>query len=207
MFRKLQAALCASVLSAASLAASATIVDIEALTGATGRVLHLAAGTYDVRYVGIADGGAYDAWNPWGFVAGCDGGGMNCGNGWIVSSAIDFGHGTANFDSVDGYAWTSAKLPDDNRIYQTPGQALASAQSVPMLYAPLAQAFVAAAYVDAPAPWQFTLAQAQDVKFFLVDAPYTDNIGGVSLEVAPVPLPASVALLAPALLALRRRAR
>lgn len=207
MFRKLQAALCASALSAASLAASATIVDIEALTGATGRVLHLAAGTYDVRYVGIAGGGAYDAWNPWGYVAGCDGGGMNCTNGWIVSSAIDFGHGTGNFDGVDGYAWTSAKLPDDNRIYETPGQALASAQSVPKLYAPLAQAFDAAAYVAAPAPWQFTLAQAQDVKFFLVDAPYSDNTGGVSLEVAPVPLPASVVLLAPALLALRRRAR
>jgi hypothetical protein len=48
-------------------AGAAIIVDVNSLHGtATPDEIVLAAGTYVVTPVGIADGGAYDGWNPWG---------------------------------------------------------------------------------------------------------------------------------------------
>jgi len=45
--------------------------------------LTLGAGAYDVTPIGIADGGAYNAWNAWGFTAGCNQLGANCAVGWL----------------------------------------------------------------------------------------------------------------------------
>lgn len=61
----------------------------------------------------------------------------------------------------------------------------------------------------------FTLLSDATVKFFISDNPYTDNSGGMSLNVTPsglgqVPLPAAAFMFAPALLGflgLRRRAK
>jgi len=36
-----------------------------------------------ILQIGVADGGAYNAWNAWGSVTGCDGAGENCSKGWI----------------------------------------------------------------------------------------------------------------------------
>ena len=49
----------------------------------------------------------------------------------------------------------------------------------------------------------FTLSVAQSVKFFIGDHPYTDNKGGVSLQVASVPVPAAGLIFATALLGYR----
>ncbi|PHS31373.1 MAG: hypothetical protein COA95_06120 [Methylophaga sp.] len=58
----------------------------------------------------------------------------------------------------------------------------------------------------------FTLLSDATVKFFIQDAPYGDNVGGISLMVNPsaVPVPAAAFLFAPALIGfmgLRRKAK
>lgn len=56
----------------------------------------------------------------------------------------------------------------------------------------------------------FTLLSDATVKFFISDAPYTDNVGGMSLNVSQVPVPAAAFLFAPALVGffgLRRKAK
>ena len=56
----------------------------------------------------------------------------------------------------------------------------------------------------------FTLLSDATVKFFINDAQAGDNIGGMSLNVSAVPIPAAAFLFAPALLGfmgLRRRAQ
>ena len=58
-------------------------------------------------------------------------------------------------------------------------------------------------------PTTFTLASDGTVEFFISDSNYSDNDGGVSLNVAPVPVPAAIGLLVGAFAALglvRRRA-
>lgn len=65
-----------------------TIVNVNARTnsGSNPVIVSLAAGTYDVVPIGVADGGAYDAWNPWGFVSHP---GSGTGYGWIHAYSID----------------------------------------------------------------------------------------------------------------------
>jgi hypothetical protein len=56
----------------------------------------------------------------------------------------------------------------------------------------------------------FTLLSDATVKFFIADSPYRDNVGGMSLNVSQVPIPAAAFLFAPALLGfmgLRRKAK
>lgn len=45
-----------------------TIVNLDSLTATTSDpvVLSLTAGTYDVTPIGVADGGNYNSWSPWG---------------------------------------------------------------------------------------------------------------------------------------------
>lgn len=67
----------------------------------------------------------------------------------------------------------------------------------------------AAGAFAAGVPTGFTLLSTTDVQFFWFDDIFTDNSGGISLDVAVVPLPAPILLLGGALAALglmRRRA-
>lgn len=182
----------AALASAASLAgavdaAQAAVIDISSLSG-TGVTVSLGAGTYTLKPVGVTGGGAYDAWNPWSAVGGCDAAGAHCSMGWNVSFAMDLGGGAGfNYGHNGGNVDTAAK-------------ALAAWQSGPNAFAPLAQASNPAAYSPLVGPIVFTLAAAQDVRFFIIDYPYGDNTGGVSLDLAQqvssgVPEPSAWALM------------
>lgn len=68
------------------------IIDIDAKLNTRNNLvsLMLSAGTYGVDYIGMNDGGAYDGWNAWGRVSGCNSNGENCTNGWLNSYVISF---------------------------------------------------------------------------------------------------------------------
>jgi hypothetical protein len=109
-------------------AAQAVIVDINALTnGGPNNVENdpvTIAGlspsdTIDITQIGQASGGAYDAWNAWGTVSGCDAAGANCSTGWANKWAY----------FVNGDFSTRVQI-FDNVIYSTALLALANAVPV-----------------------------------------------------------------------------
>jgi len=69
------------------------------------------------------------------------------------------------------------------------------------------QATAADAFAAAPAPWTINVANSGPVTFFWKDDIFGDNTGGISLDVSPVPEPASMAMLGAGLAALARRRR
>ncbi|MCG8456985.1 MAG: hypothetical protein MI919_11950 [Holophagales bacterium] len=71
-------------------------------------------GIYDVTFVGTAQGALFDGWNAWGFVAGCDGNGANCTNGYFLAFACE----------VPGVGLVAI---DPNGIWQTPELSIANA--------------------------------------------------------------------------------
>ena len=74
-----------------SVVGHAQIVDVDGIGNcgpANAATLDLPAGIYSVTQIDQAGGGAYTAWNAWGFVSGCDGSGANCSNGWLTSYDI-----------------------------------------------------------------------------------------------------------------------
>ena len=184
------------VLAAAAMAATipaaqaATAVDVSALNG-VGTTVALAAGTYNVTFTS----GAYQAWNAWSNVSGCDGNGANCSQGWLVSLQIDTGNMGA-FDRTQGSSYYFSNGANYPRIFSTAGAALAEAQTgAGLMQAALADyanpnAFTAASGIT------FTLSSAQLVNFAILDTPYGDNSGGVSILLSnAVPEPATWALM------------
>lgn len=187
------AALGAGLVMATSVDA-ATIVNISA-SNQIGATVSLAAGTYTINLIGTAQGGAYSGWSPWNANAGCDVGGSNCSQGYKDDFAIDFGHGVGNFDRVDGTNYT------DGQLWATDLQALAAFQAGPISGALLPVATLGPGNPVAY-PITFTLASAQDVKFFAMDSAYADNRGGISLQLTTpttpttaVPEPAGWAMM------------
>lgn len=181
--------------------ASAAIVNVSA-AGPAGTTVSLAAGTYTVTYAGIADGATYDGWNPWSTTAGCDGAGTNCSQGFLNAFAIDFGFGVNNFNHVDGYQFGYVATPGNSGKYENAAQALTAYRALPISFAALPDAANTSAYTLASSPITFTLASAQQVNFFILDNPYGDNVGGVSLFVngppvsgGAVPEPATWAMM------------
>ena len=134
--------------------AEAFIINLDALTATNQNpvVLSLAPGAYSVTPVGIADGGAYNAWNAWGYVSLPHSGWLNQ---YVFAS-----------DSLGEH------LVTNNVRYATDLQALQNA---------LGSAFY--------------LPVTENVKFYMGDNYYSDNIGGMSLDVKPVPEPATLFLL------------
>ncbi|NCQ85962.1 MAG: hypothetical protein GPJ00_16280 [Microcystis aeruginosa W13-18] len=94
----------------------AAIININSVSNDTGNpiVQFFSAGDYQVDYIGVADGGMYDAWNAWGTVQGCDANGANCQNGWVNNYSIS----SSEFSISQGTG-----------TYATPALALANGQN------------------------------------------------------------------------------
>jgi Tol biopolymer transport system component len=102
-------------------AVASTIVDLDAqlVSSATptGPVtVHLGPGTYEVKPVGVAGGGLFDAWSAWSANLNCDVNGENCDRGF--ENSFEFGSASIPYSAVG----------DGNR-YATALQALSHAQS------------------------------------------------------------------------------
>jgi hypothetical protein len=195
------AALALTAVAGAAQAAS-TIVNVSGVVS-EGTVVNLAAGTYTLNFIDVAQGGLYGGYSPWSVSTGCDGAGMNCATGFTMSMGIDFGHGVGSFNRIDGYQHGTMVSPGNNNIYETGAQALASALTTPFYRAPLTNYTDLNAYTLVASPISFTLAAAQSVNFFIIDNPYSDNRGGLSLRLTTpdlnvpggVPEPATWALM------------
>jgi hypothetical protein len=172
-------------------AAQTTTIDLDAQTPA-GVTLQLDAGSYNVAFIGKAQGSAYDGWNPWGagVVNSCDVNGQNCARGYTEAYAITI-------------AGTSTQYVTASPYYASAIDALAGHQA-----GPLVQSINGAPVIPADMPMAFTLLAPTPVQFSVLDSLYGDNAGGVSLSVTAVPEPSGAGLLAGGLIGLalwRRR--
>jgi len=182
------------------------IVDIDATLHNTDDPVFvtLPAGTYTVTPVGIAGGGLYDAWNPWGDTTcteptGCPQTVPTTEIGWKFSyDVLADAFGAVSVDGTPlapeetehpGNYWVvSASAPDryhvDNEtVYPSAADALASSLAS-----------------------SFTLTAAGPVGFAIRDGDTYDNLEGMSLEVVPEPsAQLQLSAGAGALFALRRR--
>ncbi len=161
---------------ALSLASTATaaVVDLSgianaSLDGSTGVDLFLNAGTYELTAVD----GTYDAFTRFSSVSGCDFDGKNCSQGYEVSFraianglTFKFGDGSAN-------GGIGPINPGDG-YFATPALALTASTGLPAT---------------------LTVNTAQNVRFFIFDDNLGDNSGGVSINVASVPEPATWAMM------------
>ncbi len=164
-----------AILGLALLAATpsaAVIVDVNALTNsglndANAVSLVLGAGRYRVTPVV----GTFTAFNRFGNVAQCNSEGAQCRTGFEHSYFVGIDGAAIGYGSNNGNGGIGP-------------------QSTGGYYATALQAFVA----DAAAS-SFTLTAPTTVRFYIFDDIVGDNIGGVSLNVAAVPEPASWAML------------
>jgi hypothetical protein len=158
-------------------AAHATIINISATSGPT--VFTFAAGTYRVEWIGIADGGAYDAWNP-----ACPTG--DCTSGWrdVFRASSDPGpHPELNVFSLPGGTFSSALA------------SLAAFKAAPFVINTTLTwngAFYDATNNEFPTQPLFASFDApKTITFGAGDATPADNYGGVSLRFTAVPEPAT----------------
>jgi len=175
MFRGLLLPL-AATLALGATQTSASVVNVSSLTSA-GTTVVLGPGKYDVTFAGVAAGGIYDAWNPWGFdvVSGCNTSGAKCAQGY-----------------TDDFEITAASIPGGSSIFNTTNYFSTSAGALAAYQSALATGGLIG-------PIAFTLAGSTPVRFFTPDSYYADNFGGVSLDVSPVtsdiPEPSTWAML------------
>lgn len=158
--------------------AQAQVINISAASS-VGTTVSLAAGDYRLQYTAT---GTYAAWNPWGqnVASGCGVSGACSAQGWFDGFNVQAGADSHVFSSGSGFFATSAL-------------ALADAIGTPMFESINGGA---AAAIGSFATLH--LDTATNVKFYINDSVYGDNVGGVSVTlaaVAPVPEPSTYALL------------
>jgi hypothetical protein len=151
---------------------AAAIVNIDALTNsgltaANAVSVNLGPGSYTVTPII----GAFTAFSRFATVSGCDSNGAKCVNGFEHSYFVTIGGNSIGYGGNNGLGTIGP-------------------QSTGGYYATALQAFT----LDGTGT-TFTLAAPQAVKFWIYDDFLTDNRGGVSLNVAAVPEPASWAML------------
>jgi len=163
---------CSSSALAFASPAQALIVNDDA-TNSSGTNVLFQPGTYTVQLIGTANGGAYNAWDPWsvGTVSGCSGTGTNCSQGWTDRFTISIGGNTIQYF-----------LPGSS-YFQTDTQSLAAYQAAYSSSGLGQQTNGSGPVTTAPDPIVFTLASATTVNFSVADSPYGDNTGGISLSV------------------------
>ena len=192
--------------------ADALVVDIDATLRNTDDpvIVSLDEGTYSVVPIGIDDGGAYDAWNPWGDTsceepAGCPQTVPTTVIGWKVSYDVISDAITAV--SVSGSPLTPV-------AEEQLGNYWIASESAPDRYHVDNQTVYPSA-LDAHAnavASSFTVSTSGPVGFAIRDGELGDNLAGMSLLVTPVPEPSRTVLVAAGLAGLllcswRRRAR
>ena len=167
--------------------ASATIYDIAA-NDADGIEVNFAAGTYLVKWVGTADGGLYDAANVTLCTPTCTTGFSNA----FISAGLDFGD--ADFE-IDSYT--------AGQVYGTAADSLAAykaGNNISHNFAHIVNGQVVNSGTNGfiPNPWIATIDGDPGRLIVLdFDGNRANNSGGVSLslELLPVPEPASWALM------------
>lgn len=178
--------------------AQAAIINIDSKS--TTPVLYtFDPGTYLIQWIGTADGGAYNGWNP-----SCATG--DCTSGWreVFAATTDTGaHPSFDVYSVAGPAFPSALA------------ALAGFQTAPSIVDTVFN-WNGSAYAPSPGgtiaqPWRITVGAPTTVSFFISEPTKDDNYGGVSLRFTAVPEPTTWAMMILGLggigVALRQRRR
>ncbi|GMQ84123.1 MAG: hypothetical protein BMS9Abin06_0883 [Gammaproteobacteria bacterium] len=185
--------------------AEAAIVNINSQVNYLGNPVEifLDAGTYTVTPTGTADGGAYNAWNPWSNTscadpAGCVRTSPTTVTGWmnryeVISSDI----AAVSVDGVELVPVDAVPSPVTESFFlSTPTEGRYSVTDF-MVYPDALTALATAM------PSTFTLSTAGMVGFSINDLlPLGDNTGGISLNVSAVPVPAAVWLFGSGLLGL-----
>jgi hypothetical protein len=170
-----------AALGLASAAQAAITIDISATGGPT--VFTFAPGSYLVQWVGVADGGAYDAWNP--SCPTCD-----CASGWRdVFRATDevSPHPELSVFSIPGPTFSSALA------------SLAAFKAAPTLINTTLT--WNGAFYDAtdnqyiPQPLVVYFNTPRTLTFTAGDNTRDDNYGGVSLRFSVVPEPSTWAMM------------
>ena len=183
--RKTLAIALASALGTIAAPAAAEVINLGT-SGPLRHAVELQAGTWQITPLGAdsALGALYDGYSVWSSETGCDAQGLNCTQGWRWAYRL-----------VDG---------DDNRI-----SAFQSGTDLGIGNTLTAELSLAAA--QAAGPFTFTLEQARTLYFTFTDSQYSDNRGGVSLDLSlvptSVPVPGTALLMGLGLLALNRRLR
>ena len=168
-------ALCIALASTAAFAAPAmaTVVNVDgmanaSLDGSNGVNTVLGAGTYNLTFTNAPN----LAFSRFSSSGGCDGSGANCTFGFENSVRYIIGGTTYLFG--DGNASGGYGPVSGGGYYDTAANSFAHSGK----------------YINT-----FTLTGPTNVDFFLYDDYLGDNRGGVSLNVAPVPEPATWAML------------
>ena len=158
--------------------------------------LFLNAGSYNVRVVGVAEGGIADAWTPWANTTcnnpdGCTVTRPTTNTGWVTKYNVlspDITKVTVNGINVPAVD----SIPDDlsfvtgDYFLVTPGITRYHVGTQALVYPDPATALANSI------PSTFTLSAAGLVGFSIDDIrPLGDNRGGLSLSVTAVPLPAT----------------
>jgi hypothetical protein len=170
-----------AALGLASAAQAAITIDISATGGPT--VYTFDPGTYRVEWIGVADGGAYDAWNPT-----CPTG--DCTSGWrdVFRASSDPGPTPElNVFSIPGGTFASALA------------SLAAFQAAPTIINTTltwnGSAYVVSGTEFPTQPLFATFDAPSTITFSAGDATRDDNYGGVSLRFTAVPEPATWAMM------------
>ncbi len=170
-----------AALGLASAAQAAITINISATGGPT--VYTFEAGTYVVEWIGVADGGAYDAWNPT-----CPTG--DCTSGWrdVFRASSDPGPTPElNVFSIPGGTFSSALA------------SLAAFRAAPTIINTTltwnGSSYAVTGNEFTPQPLFAMFDGPRTITFAAGDGTRDDNYGGVSLRFTAVPEPATWAMM------------
>ena len=151
-------------------AAAQQVININALDSNGQQALSLGPGTYSVNLIGTANGGLYNAWNPWG-VTTCQTPSSTC-EGWVDDFEITYG-------GLSTLYYNSLRYDNDT-------DALAANQAIIGSDAGTFGPYDQTGITNTGGALMFTLLAPTTVTFSIQDNPYSDNSGGISLSLSSV---------------------